>query len=196
MSVCSIAECDKISVGRGWCHKHYKRWQQHGDPEKVLNKRIHGMTVAERILTAIDIDKSTGCWNWTGSISKATGRGRLKVNRKTTVAYRASYSQFVDVIPDGISVCHKCDNPLCVNPEHLFLGTCKDNMQDCVTKGRNAKHERHNKAKLNWVKVNDIRTKDLTAKEYASKYNVHWSTIYCIWSNKIWVNSNQKKGNI
>ena len=193
--MCKVLECSGDPVGRGWCSKHYKRWQVHGDSEKVVNNRIHGMTVKERILDTIVKDKETGCWNWAGSISRA-GRGRLKVKRKVTIASRASYEAFIGDIPDGLFVCHKCDNPLCVNPSHLFVGSAKDNTMDAVSKGRHPKHERHNKAKLTMEKANHIRKREMSANDYADLYGVHWSTIYNVWSNKIWVNSNQRKGNV
>tara|TARA_R110002012_G_scaffold29220_4_gene90551 strand:- start:1272 stop:1832 length:561 start_codon:yes stop_codon:yes gene_type:complete len=185
MSICSIEKCTKESVGRGWCHKHYKRWQNYGDPNKVVNKRIHGMTLKDRILDTISIDDDTGCWNWAGSVS-CHGRGRLKVKRKTTIASRASYEAFKGEIPKGFYVCHHCDNPLCVNPDHLFAGSAKDNIIDACKKGRHPKHEKHNKAKLNAKKVEDIRKREMAAKDYAKKYNVHSTTIYNVWANKTW----------
>ena len=195
MITCSIDGCEKKATGRGWCSMHYKRWQIYGDPHKVVNKRIHGMSLKERILDTIKIDAKSDCWNWQGSVSRV-GRGRLKVNRKVTFAYRASYEAFIGEIPKNMLVCHRCDNPLCVNPEHLFIGTSKDNTLDAVKKGRHPKHEFHNKAKLDKNKVADIRSKRLTAKEYSDLYDVHWSTIYNVWRGNTWVNSNQRKGNI
>ena len=193
---CSIKDCFSPAAGRGWCHKHYKRWQVHGDPEKIVNRRIHHMSVKDRVLLTIKVDTITGCWNWIGSINKQSGRGRLKVKCRTTVAYRASYEAFIGDIPFGKMVCHTCDNPLCVNPWHLFTGSAKDNIQDSVRKNRHPKHERHNKAKLTMKIADDIRARKLTAKQYASIYEIHWSSVYNIWRGVTWINSNQRKGNI
>ncbi len=74
------------------------------------------------------------CWNFKGALR--SGYGAIKYNGKICGAHRVSFEITNGKIPDGLLVCHKCDNKKCVNPEHLFLGTYKDNMQDCLKKGR------------------------------------------------------------
>jgi hypothetical protein len=84
------------------------------------------------------VNKSDGCWTWTGS--KTTAGYGLIWNGKDTSApvyvHRLSWELHFGEIPDGLSVCHRCDNPTCVRPDHLFLGTDKDNSDDKITKGR------------------------------------------------------------
>jgi len=80
-------------------------------------------------------DKSSGCWLWAGSL-RGNGYGRIKVNGRAVVASRYSWELHYGPIPDGLLICHTCDKPSCVNPEHLFVGTQKDNMADCIRKGR------------------------------------------------------------
>jgi hypothetical protein len=77
----------------------------------------------------------SGCWLWLGSVSSG-GYGQLKIGGKLHRAHRLAWIVFRGPIPAGMMVCHRCDVPLCVNPDHLFVGTARDNFRDCLAKGR------------------------------------------------------------
>ena len=82
----------------------------------------------ERLLNKVSIDKEPGCWNWKASIIK-DGYGQFKFEGKMEDAHRVSYKVFIGPIPENLHVLHKCDNPSCINPDHLFLGTQRDNAE-------------------------------------------------------------------
>jgi len=93
------------------------------------------MNVAEKFWSKVK--RSDDCWEWQGGKSPL-GYGRVRHEGKDWFAHRVAYYLIYGVHPGNLSVCHKCDNPPCVRPDHLFLGTRHDNMMDSARKGRNA----------------------------------------------------------
>lgn len=93
----------------------------------------------ERFLSRIEKDDKTGCWNWTGSKLK-TGYGTFSAKRSTGKCWRAHRFSWIihgKELVEGLDLCHSCDNRLCVNPDHLWLGTRQENLLDCLRKNRN-----------------------------------------------------------
>lgn len=108
-----------------------------------------------KVLKSMDSD---GCWNWIASKYR-DGYGRIQFQRKSVRAHRISWQIHHGPIPDGVQVLHRCDNPLCVRPDHLFLGTHDDNMADKVAKGRQFRPEgeANGAARLSCDEVINIR---------------------------------------
>ena len=98
-----------------------------------------GHELRARLMKYRSIDETSGCWNWTGAIHRnGYGKfGRRDGDRqRTDGAHRVAWEVLIGPIPDGLHVLHKCDNPCCINPEHLFVGTNQDNVDDMMAKGR------------------------------------------------------------
>ena len=117
--------------------------------------------LSERFFSKI-AKRDSGCWEWIGNVNKGTGYGVIDMRDrnkkgKTVRAHRVSWEIHNGEIPTGLFVCHKCDNRICTNPDHLFLGTNLDNMQDARNKGRTLKGERQHQSKLNTAEVLRIR---------------------------------------
>ena len=151
--------------------------------------------IKDRLMSHVVKNELSGCWEWQGS--KRGGYGRIIVGsrsdgtRKVVMAHRLSYEIAYGEIPKEMEVCHKCDNRCCVNPDHLFVGTHKDNMDDRDIKGRNIsyKGEKNGRAKLSEKDVCDIKAKranGATFQEIADEYGVHKKTVMDAVSGRNW----------
>lgn len=132
-STCTVAECDRPARCKGMCNRHYENVRRYGYPVPVREWDLvdvidrAGWTVTE-----------SGCWEWGGSRNE-DGYGvltHLRSGLSNARAHRLMYERFVGPIPDGAEIRHRCDNPPCVNPEHLEPGTHAENMSDMAERGR------------------------------------------------------------
>jgi predicted XRE-type DNA-binding protein len=136
----------------------------------------------DKFFFKINFEGEGDCWIWKAATTNGYGVFHAFGESK---AHRVSYRYFVGDIPEGMVVCHTCDNPLCVNPTHLFLGTQRDNMQDMISKGR------HCKQKLFAEDIESIRQlyaeTDLSQYKLAEMFGVSQNHICDIVNMKKWV---------
>ena len=153
------------------------------------NRRL--CSVKCQLLSNTEVNEDTGCREWKGS-AYSEGYGKIKVGGKTNRAHKISYEQYVGPVPRGLLVCHTCDNPSCVNPEHLFLGTHQDNRADMLRKGRQScpRGEKHGNSKLTASLVRQIRSlyedRCHTQKEIATAFGIHQTTVSELILRKKW----------
>lgn len=108
------------------------------------------------------VDKTGDCWTWLGAKTDR-GYGVIAVGRKQHRAHRLAWELTNGAIPDGMFVCHHCDNPSCVRPDHLFIGAPLDNTLDMVAKGRHAHGDRH------WTRINPTKARDVVMRNARRK---------------------------
>jgi hypothetical protein len=155
-------------------------------------------TLLWRFEEKYEIDTVSGCWNWTAA-HYPRGYGMIQVKRNGKWSYRmshrVSWELFNGEIPNETCVCHKCDNPKCVNPAHLFLGTQLDNLRDMKSKGREGwsasigkgvQGSKHYRTRFSDQDVLNIRSSDKSGVELAKEFGVSRSLISNIRNNKRW----------
>lgn len=153
--------------------------------------------ISVRLFARTQVNAATGCIEWTGQVDES-GYGLIRNNVKRERVHRVAYDLVAGPIPEGMLVCHRCDNRICINFSHLFLGTIQDNTADKVAKGRQAKGAGHGKrqgeahplARLSAQDIADIRAtymaKKTTQHELAERYGIHQSQVSNIVNNKRW----------
>jgi hypothetical protein len=176
METCSL--CERKPIARGLCKPCYYRMRRNG----TLKDHAWTRPPLEERFNAF-VNKTTSCWLWTGATNR--GYGLLWVDGKHELAHRVSYSIHKGLLGD-LCVCHTCDTPLCVNPDHLFLGTREDNNLDARHKLRHAFGERNGHARLTKEQVAWARASQLPQAEIARILGVHQSHVSRIRSGDAW----------
>lgn len=139
-------------------------------------------------------EPNSGCWLWLGGAHGVRKtRPRIETRRDGVVsvelAYRAAYRVFVGSIPEKLFVCHHCDNPMCVNPDHLFIGSHKDNMKDMREKRRQAKGDRVHLAKLSEddvKRIRELRPKRRFTSQVARELGLSYQAVWLVLTGKTW----------
>ena len=144
-------------------------------------------TRIERFEEKFTPEPNTGCWLWLASVGRG-GYGKFGDAKKVQRAHRVSFELYVGAIPHALHVLHRCDQPACVNPAHLFLGTHADNMADAATKGRWA-GERHHLARLSQAdaqRIRDLIASGFTQEEVGRRVGVCRSRVGAIARGECW----------
>lgn len=175
-----------------WDHTNRPIGRVKGQPKTFLRGHYNkgqGRPPLERFWEKVDKRGPDDCWEWQGNVLRG-GYGKIEVDKKTQTTHRFSYGLHHGPIPNGMCVCHSCDNPPCVNPDHLFLGTHQDNMTDKMKKGRHraARGEDVASAKLTAREVSVIRATRGILPGYivAETFGVSGGTISSIHSGRRW----------
>jgi len=188
--ICCIKECNLPVVALGLCNKHWRRNKKFGSPAAVSchSGSFRGLSAEERF--AKSVVKTDGCWLWKASKDK-NGYGIFKgalAGVTFTKAHRFSYALHTGDLLVNMQALHTCDNPSCVNPDHLFSGTIADNMRDKAQKGRSRAPvgEQNGHAILTERQVRRILKDPRPYAEIAAQYNVAASTIGSIKQRYSW----------
>jgi hypothetical protein len=187
MQTCCIKDCGKKVLAKGMCAMHYQRVRLYGDPTKTMVKQMHGATLQQRFDHYVS--RSEGCWEWTGS-RDSNGYGRLNVSGKPELAHRLSWRLHVGEISPDQHVLHRCDNPPCVRPDHLFLGDQIANNADMKAKGRFrpgvSKGEAHGGAVLTEAQVREIRQSTDKPQHIADQFGISRRQVRDIRAMRSW----------
>lgn len=183
--ICVESNCENIvdyTGGRGLCGQCYHKHRHRGTLQQFTKH-----SPKDRFEQCFD-KQENGCWIWNKAVD-TKNYGSFYFQGRLQTASRVSYILYIGLIPDNMCVCHQCDNPRCVNPKHLFLGTQHDNVQDMINKGR--KNPAHGTkiytAKLTETLVLSIfNQKEKRASDLALEYNVCENTIHRIWNKQTW----------
>lgn len=193
MKLCTIPNCTKKHKSHGMCDTHYSYWKRTGE---VGERRVK--TLAERLWAKVDKSAGHGpngdCWEWRGYVHP-TGYGQLAKDAggKNVNSNRAAWIVTHGEIQDGLWVLHTCDNRLCCNPDHLWLGTPQDNTNDMIRKGRKrlpvkpARGEQISISKLTEDMVRAMRAEPpMTFKALGEKYGVSAGTANKVILRQLW----------
>lgn len=162
---------------------------------KALERRVpRGLTPQARILDGVEVDPNSGCWLWSDSASPG-GYGQLTYQGRLQRAHRLAYQAFIGELPPGKMVCHRCDTRVCCNPNHFFLGSSQDNIDDMVRKRRTCSGLRRSRQVFTGTTSRKVppeeystiiarRNRGETYRSIAQSYGVHLATIHRITSGQ------------
>lgn len=185
--VCSVDGCGKDARALGLCPKHRWRLKKYGTTDI---ESVYELTPEQRFWKKVDRRGRDECWLWTAGV-RGDGYGAFQVESTRQIsAHRYSYTLAHGEIPNGLVVMHSCDVPLCVNPEHLSLGTNSENSADAARKGRRLPGSQNHQAKLTEKQVLQLRAQyaagGVTHKQLAADYGISAALVSFILTRKAW----------
>ena len=192
---CCIEGCSNTARARSLCRLHYGRMMSGRDMGVPVRVVVRSGSDEDRLRSKVAVHPSSQCWEWTASLTPM-GYGQMRFRGTRELAHRVSWMLFRGAIPKDDNVyrtkyvLHTCDNPRCVNPDHLYLGDQQNNASDAVSRGRwgkrGCKGEQHGRAILTDNDVRSIRASCLKASDIALKFKVSIGTIRHIKAGRTW----------
>lgn len=140
----------------------------------------------DRFWSQVKKAEGDGCWEWVGAVGSA-GYGRVHFDGRLQQAQRVAWELTNGPIPGGLWALHKCDNPKCIRPDHLFLGTCQDNWDDCRRKKRQAYGERNGCSKLTTEQALAIKSDPRRHRIIAKAYGIDQSSVTKLKRGQRWI---------
>lgn len=190
---CVMGDCDGKIIARGLCGKHYQQIRIAGRLDDFKPIPRAAIPLEERFRRIGWTVSDSGCWEWNGI--KRRGYGMINSGKRNSkghhiplIASRVAWTLHYGEIPEDMFICHTCDNPPCVNPDHLFLGTQHENNSDMAQKKRTLNGERRPQSKLTDNEVEEIRRKyvegGISQQVLGKQYGVSQSAVSLIVSRQ------------
>lgn len=184
---CITPECSRAQYRRRMCTPCYRRWRRVTPPAERARP-----TVDQRFAAKVERGAADECWPWTG-FRKAEEHGQFYVSRERGLVSAHTFAVELATgapCPPGLEGCHRCDNPPCCNPAHVYYGTRQQNVDDCGHRGRRPRGERRHNARLGEAEVVQIRFRHAggaSAGALAKEFGVHVQTVWAAVYGKSWV---------
>jgi hypothetical protein len=174
MKVCKVEGCCEAAKIKEMCLLHYKRTWLNGSP--FVGRPCLHRPVEEKFWFYVKKGDNGECWEWTGFRDK-DGYGKLRTGKTNTAAHRISWQMHNRRVPKGKLVLHRCNNPSCVNPHHLYIGTQVHNMRDRKLAGNCPTGENHHNCKISDAVVAEIRETPGTYNQLAELFGISASQV-------------------
>lgn len=190
-NICRIEGCEKFVHAFGLCNSHHRKLQLYGDPLICKQVQHHGLTLKERYEMYVKRSGPDDCAVWIGHRDK-NGYGRFTIDGRGNLATRVGWMLHYGARPpDDRHICHKCDNPACVNVNHLYAGTQKQNMDDMFKRNgrpnwKPHKGSTHGMAKVTEAIVREIRSTTESGPKFAKRVGISTTQFYDIKNRRSW----------